>query len=225
MERKRVFFCEAAYVIGIILLALGTALMERSDFGVSMVVAPAYLLHLRVAELLPWFSFGISEMLFQLFLLILLSVIMGRIRKSYILSIGTALLYGVVLDLMMLGVYAIPFDGIAWRMVCYSLGLLIGSVAIAILFHTYLPLEAYEEFVKGLSVKWGFKLDRVKTVYDLASLALATALTLIFFGEFVGVRWGTLLCSAINGWLIGRFIKILNKLFLFRDALPLRDKF
>ena len=46
MEKQRVFFTELAYVLGILALALGTALMERADFGVSMVVAPAYLLHL-----------------------------------------------------------------------------------------------------------------------------------------------------------------------------------
>ena len=189
-----------------------------------MVVAPAYLLHLRISEILPWFSFGISEMLFQLFLLILLSVIMGRIRKGYILSIGTALLYGVVLDLMMLAISALPFDGIVWRVICYTLGLVIGSFSIAILFHTYLPLEAYEELVKGISGKTGIRLDRVKTVYDLSSLALAVALTLIFFGELVGVKWGTLLCAVINGRLIGAFIRLLERAFVFKDAFPFRDK-
>ena len=46
MKTKRVFYTELAYAIGITVLALGTALMERADFGMSMVVAPAYLLHL-----------------------------------------------------------------------------------------------------------------------------------------------------------------------------------
>ena len=225
MKKERVFYCEAAYVVGIILLALGTALMERSDFGLSMIVAPAYLIHLKVSELLPWFSFGISEILFQSFLLVVLSIFMGRIKKSYILSIGTALLYGVLLDLMMLVVSAVPFNGIAWRIICYALGLLICTFAIAMLFHTYLPLEAYEEFVKGISAKTGFKLNRVKIVYDISSLVLAIALTLIFFGGFVGVRWGTLLSTALNGWLIGIFINLLDKLFVFRDAFPLRNKF
>ena len=45
MKRQIVFYTELAYVLGILALALGTALMERADFGVSMVVAPAYLLH------------------------------------------------------------------------------------------------------------------------------------------------------------------------------------
>lgn len=46
------FYTEAAYFIGLVTLALGTALMERADFGMSMVVAPAYLVYLKVSEYL-----------------------------------------------------------------------------------------------------------------------------------------------------------------------------
>ena len=49
----------------LILIALGVALMERADFGISMVVAPSYLLHLKMSETLPWFSFGVAEYLMQ----------------------------------------------------------------------------------------------------------------------------------------------------------------
>lgn len=42
---KRTFSTELAYVFGIVFVALGVVLMEKADFGVSMVVAPAYLLY------------------------------------------------------------------------------------------------------------------------------------------------------------------------------------
>ena len=38
---KKTFYSELAYFIGIAVLALGTAMMEQADFGMSMVVAPA----------------------------------------------------------------------------------------------------------------------------------------------------------------------------------------
>lgn len=40
---KRAFSTGLAYVFGIIFAAWGVVLMEKADFGVSMVVAPAYL--------------------------------------------------------------------------------------------------------------------------------------------------------------------------------------
>lgn len=42
---KRRFSTELAYAVGIVLVAFGTALMEKANFGVSMVVAPAYVLY------------------------------------------------------------------------------------------------------------------------------------------------------------------------------------
>ena len=39
---KKRFSSELAYVLGIIFVAMGVVFMEKADFGVSMVVAPAY---------------------------------------------------------------------------------------------------------------------------------------------------------------------------------------
>ena len=45
--KKVKFSTEISYFLGIILLAAATTLMVKADFGVSMVVAPAYILHLK----------------------------------------------------------------------------------------------------------------------------------------------------------------------------------
>ena len=53
--KKRVCYTEAAYLFGILWVALGVALMERADFGVSMVaVSYTHLSGLEVGQgLLP----------------------------------------------------------------------------------------------------------------------------------------------------------------------------
>ena len=71
MNSKKGNFAELAYVMGMILCPLGVCLSAKSGFGVSMVVAPAYVLYLRISETLPWFTFGKSEYIFQGLLLIL----------------------------------------------------------------------------------------------------------------------------------------------------------
>ena len=45
---------EGAYVLGQIFLAWGAALITAANFGVSMVVAPAYL----ISEKIPFLTFG-----------------------------------------------------------------------------------------------------------------------------------------------------------------------
>ena len=52
---KRTFHTELAYVFGLVFVAFGVAFMEKSDFGVSMVVAPAYLLHLKISQTYSFF--------------------------------------------------------------------------------------------------------------------------------------------------------------------------
>ena len=108
MKPKKVCYTEQAWLIGIAVLALGTALMERADFGMSMVVAPAYLVHLKVSETLPWFSFGMAEYTLQILLLAALGFLLGRFRPVYLFSFLTALFYGLLLDGSMLLAANIP---------------------------------------------------------------------------------------------------------------------
>lgn len=224
MKAKKVFYCEIAYIIGIIVLALGTAFMEKADFGMSMIVAPAYLLHLKISPYLPFFSFGVSEYVFQACLLIMLSIVLRKVTKSFFLSFATAFIYGIILDIMISLVSLIPLEGIIWQIALFISGALICSTGVALLFHTYLPPEAYELVVKEISDKWNKNLGKVKTIYDCCSCVLAVILSLCFFGGFVGVEWGTFVCAIANGWLISRISKLLESKFTFKDALPLRNK-
>lgn len=96
---KRVFSTELAYALGIIILAIGTALMTLADFGLSMVVAPAYLLHLKVSETLPFFTFGMAEYMLQAVLLVLMSLLLRRFKLSYLFSFCTAVLCSVAISL------------------------------------------------------------------------------------------------------------------------------
>ena len=68
------FYSEICYVLGILLLGLGSSMMTKADFGLSMVVAPAYILHLKMSEFWSFFSFGMAEYVFQAFLLVLVIV-------------------------------------------------------------------------------------------------------------------------------------------------------
>ena len=224
MKGKRVFYNELAYFTGILVLASGTAFMERADFGISMIVAPAYLIHLKLSQYIPFFSFGVSEYVFQALLLALLSLVMGKFKKSYLLSFATAIFYGTVLDVAISIVSLIPFTGFIWQIGSYIAGFILCTIGVALLLRTYLPPVAYELVVKELSQKFNTTIGKTKTIYDICSCVLAITLSLCFFSSFEGIKWGTIVCAFFNGWLIGRFSKLFEKKFIFKDALPLREK-
>ena len=227
MKRKKIFYAELAYVMGIALLALGTALMERADYGMSMVVAPAYIVHRKLVQSLPWFSFGVAEFALQAVLLIGLSLWMGRFRRSYLFSFVTAVFYGAVLDLCVSGAALLPGAGTAMRLSCYALGMLLCAAGVAMLFHSYISPEAYELVVKEIACRQRWDVGRVKTVYDCISCAAGVALSFICFGwgQFEGVKAGTIVCALVNGALIGWIDRRLNAACDFRDGLKLRSLF
>ena len=224
--KKKYFPTELAYLIGITILAFGAALMAQADFGMSMVVAPAYLLHLKVSQFLPFFSFGMAEYTLQAVLLVVLAIVMRRFKWSYLFSLGTAVFYGFLLDIFMKIVANFP-EETAWRVVWYIVGLLLCTAGVSLLFHTYISPEAYELFVKEVSAKIPMDISKFKTIYDCTSCLVAILLSFLFFGwgHFEGVKLGTILCALINGWMIGRFTKIFEAVFEFRDGLKLRKYF
>lgn len=224
MKGKRVFYCELSYLFGMLILAFGNAFMEKADFGMSMVVAPAYLLHLLISKYLPFFTFGTAGYVFQALLLCVLSLVMRKVKKSYLLSFVTAFLYGLLLDSVMSLVALFGFEGIVWQCVLFVVGLVLSSIGVSLLLHTYFPPEAYEIVVKELAQKYNISIAKTKTIYDCCSCTLGIILSLCFFGGFVGVKLGTVVCALVNGFLIGNISKFLESKFDFKDALPLRDK-
>ncbi len=219
---KKVFYTELAYVIGLLTLALGTAFMERADFGMSMVVAPAYILYLKVSSYIDWFTFGMAEYCFQAFLLVVLSLVMLSFKKKFIFSFVTAVIYGLILDLMMKMLAFIPDGGMVQRVIFYLFGMVICALGVAFLFHTYLSPEAYELFVKELSEKHNWPISRVKTTYDICSCLVAVAMSFILLGQLQGVKIGTIVCALVNGWIIGRFSALLEKIFDFKDLVKIK---
>ena len=167
--KKRVFYTELAYVLGIIILAFGTALMERADFGISMVVAPAYLLHLKISQVLPFFSFGMAEYTLQAVILIIMIIILRKFKISYLFSFVTAVLYGLALDGAMMALALLSIEHFAVRLVTYIAGMVICAISISLFFHTYISPEAYELFVKEVSAKFGISINKFKTAYDCVS--------------------------------------------------------
>ena len=225
--KKKVFYTEMAYALGIVILALGTALMEKANFGMSMVVAPAYLLHLKIVKTLPFFSFGMAEYTLQAAILLLLGLAMWRFKMSYLFSFCTAVIYGLALDGVMMLTAGFPAEAMALRVVYYLLGMLLCSIGVSLLFHTYIAPEAYELFVKEVSAKIGMDIHRFKTLYDCVSCGIGVVLSFAFFGlwHFEGVKLGTILCALINGSIIGWCTKMFEARFAFEDGLKLRSVF
>lgn len=222
--KKPVFHTELSYLLGLFLIALGSSLTARSDFGVSMIVAPAYILHRKLSLYDPRFTFGITEILTQVLVLLLLWIVLRKIRVSDLFCFISAVLYALFLDGTGALIALLPAASLWNRILLFAAGVLSCATGVAMVFHTYIPCQSYDYFVKRITEVFRLSSHRVKTTYDLTSLIIALILSFAFFGfgTFIGVRAGTIITAFINGTLIAWISGILEKHFVFKDKLPLR---
>jgi uncharacterized membrane protein YczE len=213
---------ELSYVFGIVLIALGVAFMTKASFGVSSIVAPAYILHLKMTALgHTWCTFGTAEYMLQGALLILMCLIVRGFKWKYLLSFLTSVIYGLILDGWFLILGTEPLEGIAARIISLSVGIVISSAAIAFLFRTYLPQQVYELFVKEVSERYSISIKTFKLTFDLSMLALAVVLSLALgLPLYAGIGVGTVICALINSPLIAMIGGVYDKCLGFEPKFP-----
>ena len=215
-------FGEVAYILGTVFCALGVCLSAKSGLGVSTVVAPAFVLSSYLEPIAPFFTFGNTEYIVQGLVLILLAVFVRRVTLSYPLSLVTAVIYGVTLDLWRLVFGTNPVEEVYLKIIFMVLGALITELSIALILRSYLPQQAYDFAVKEISVVKKYNMNKVKWIYDISSLVVAIALMLILFHKFdfslIGI--GTLVIAVVNAPMIGLFGKLFDKFIDFSPLFP-----
>ncbi len=221
---KKKFPTELCYVLGLVCLAIGATLMIKANFGLTMIVAPAYVLHAKLEQTFSWLTLGMVEYLWQGVLLLAMMLIVRRARIGYLFAFITAVIFGFLLDgCLALSAYLPSMLGL--RIVYYILGVLICSLGVALVFRTYIAPEVHELLVKEIASKFGRQAHHVKMGYDIFCCVTAIILSVAFFSALVGIGWGTIVCAFVNGTLIGLYSKWLDRHFEFTDALPVRRIF
>ena len=219
-RRKLCIPSEIAYLLAILLLSLAVAILTAADFGISMIVAPAYLLSLKLGVI----TFGQAEYIIQAGVFLLLCLILKKCKPIYLMSFVTCLIYGAVLDLWRKlpcfdpSVTAPGSMALGLRIPMFVVGVLLTSFSVALFFKTYLYPQVYDFFVKAVSLRFGIRLSLFKTCVDLTLLLASTVMTFCFFGKPVGLNWGTLVMALVNGTVIGFFSGLLDRTCVFRPC-------
>ena len=137
MRKKPSISGEWAYALAIVIMSLSVAIVAAADFGVSMIVAPAYILSLKV----PALTFGQCEYIVQGLLFLVFCLLMGRVKPLYFTSFLTCLLYGAALDfwravIPMLNPAVTPPGsmGMPLRIAFFVVGTVITALAVAFCF-------------------------------------------------------------------------------------------
>lgn len=222
-ERKRISkMGEIAWLLGTILCSFGVHFSAKSGFGVSMVVAPSFVISNYLQPKIAFFSFGNTEYVMQGVVVLIIIAVVRKFKLKYLLSFVSAVLYGLLLDL-----WGLVFGGTVptemyLRIIYMVSGAIVTALAIALYLKSFMPQQSYDMFVYEIATEKKLNMNIFKWIYDAVSLVIGIVLMLILFGTFdfglIGI--GTLILTVINSPLIALFGKLLDKFFLFTPAFP-----
>ena len=207
---------ELVYILGAAILSLATAMLAAADFGLSVIVSPAYLVSVKTGFL----TFGQAEYVVQGILFVLFCIIMRKIKLLYFGAFLSGIIYGFILDLWRTwiphlnpDIYPTGTLPIQLRIVYFVVGFFINVLGVTLYFKNRYYPQVYEFFVKGVSEKYHIELPKFKLAFDLAFLALSLILTLVMFHKIVAIGVGTLIMACCNGPLIGAYSRWFDKHF------------
>ena len=218
MNKRITKLGEAAWVVGNILCAIGNCLVSKSAFGLSPIIAPAFVMNRRLVFL----TVGVCEYIIQGLLLLLCCIIIGKFRAKFIATICNILFYGMAFDTVNYLLGFIQPANIVGRIICATIGTIITGFAIALMLRTYIPPSAYEIFVKEISIAKNISLGKIKLIFDASMLALTFILMFTLLGGFHVDIIGplTVISAFLNSVLIAFFGRFLDKYCIFSPAFP-----
>ena len=196
------------FTIGLFFSGLGIAFSKHADLGISTVSSIANVLSVKF----DFISFGmwstISNCAFVLGQIIIL-------RKNFklfqLMQIPMSFLFGIFTDIGLYIVSFIPTPNYAVRMALTIAAIFILAFGLALAVVANVLFNSGEGLVKAISDVSGKNFGKVKVGFDIACVAIAAVLSMIFFGEIIGIREGTLLAAVFTGFIVNFFTKYISK--------------
>lgn len=213
---------EFNWLLGLLFVALGTAICEKANLGISMIAAPAFIIHEAVSKVTDVLAVGHIEYMVQFVILLLTCAICKKFDWKYIFSFLTAVIYGLILNMWMAIFSNVTFNELWLRWIMFFVGNTCVCIGVALFFRTYMPHEAYELIVTEITKTYKFKATNVKWVYDIASLVVSLILALSLFGDVTTFEWGKIyeqsfhfigLGTIIAAFISAPIINLFGKLF------------
>ncbi len=219
---KRNCYGELSYLAGMLMLCLGVYFLLYADFGMSVVVAPAYLIHLKLSTLSSFFTFGTCEYLIQAGLFVLLCLLLRRFSGYFLFAYASSVFYGTLLNLTTWLLPDLPMDVFALRIVYFVLGMVLCAMGVAFTIHSYLPPQVYELFLKECALHYNLSFGKMKWLYDGCSCLLAVLLSMVFFGFYPlrGIGVGTVVATLCNGYIVGKISQYFAEHVEFSPRFP-----
>lgn len=209
-KNKRLFPCEIALTVALLINSMNLCLLIKSSFGVSTLSS----VPLVLSNIFTSMSLGTWTTVIQTATVFLLILITRQPKIGYFFSFLVSIIFGYFVDAETWMMMKWPLL-IQWK-TCYFLVGFIGIAFGASLFiKCRLPITPFDLFVRDLSRYSGKNIKLVKTTYDLICLTVTFTLSMIFLHKIVGIGIGTVLGVIFTGQITQFFVKKLGTYYYF----------
>ena len=203
------------WILGIIICDLGICLCTKANFGLSMVSAPPYILHVWLRDTFTWFTQGTAEYVWQATVFVAVCLVVWKFKFRYLLSFLAAVAAGLIIDAWFLVLGGNGACEVLWiRILLLAMGTVLIALGVALMFRTRMPLQVPEMAVALLAERFGKTKEKTKFVYDVFMLCVTLAFTFIFTGKLTGVGIGTIVLTFANAPLIALLGRLIDKYHL-----------
>lgn len=218
-KHKKLFPCEIALIVALVINSINLCLLVKSSFGVSTLSSVPLVLSLIFSK----FSLGTWTFLVQAITLGILIIIIKQGKIGYLGSFITAILFGVFVDIGNNLLSMLPTD-LSYRIIYFIIGFIGLGFGAVLFMESRLPIIPFDIFVRDISKAKHIKVGYVKIVYDIICVLISVILSLIFLNKINGVGIGTIISMFLMGYVIQVFTKKITNRYEFKPYFKLTNK-
>lgn len=188
------------YVVGILILALGTVLFTRSHLGVSAIVSVPFTL-----SLVTPITLGMCTTIVYSSFVIIALILYREVKLKVLLQLPFSFIFGLVID-MYNNILTIDPQSIITRIFCLAFAVIATAVGISMMVKADFIVNPPDGIVQAISKVTGKEFGTAKWIWDLAMVIFAGVVGFMAEGRIVGIGIGTIVAV----FTIGNLIKLIN---------------
>lgn len=199
-----------SYLLGLTLVAIGVNIAKVSDLGISPVSSIPFVLGAKFTVLSngQW-----TTIIYALFVLVQLVLLLNQFKWYYLLQIVVSFVFGLLVDFtayLVNAVFTTP-DFYVFNLLLILLSMLFIAFGIFLYLEANIMSMPGEGVTVAISTRFKLTVPTAKIIFDISITAIATILSLSFFGKLHNVREGTVICMLGVGLIMKPIMKLLKK--------------
>ena len=203
VQRMLIFF------FGLCMLSLGIATTTHAELGTGTVSSVALVLNHATG-----LSMGLFVFLTNFFFFILQIIVDPKaIFQKAIRQLPICAVFGFGFDIAMIVTSVVNPDTYIERIGFVLLGTVGVGLGIASMVFARIAILPLEGVVLAVLGRWGGSFGTLRMGVDIFLVVVAATISLILYGEVIGVREGTLIGALLGGQIAKRFLIVWGRLF------------